>query len=123
MIRRPPRSTLFPYTTLFRSTLALRVRLRGVRGRAHEVRRALLPGRDPVHPVRPRDRVSLPVGDRDQRHRPGGIPVDDAVSRDSRRRLRLRMDERSSGMGVEGLLEKGFVTTAADALINWTRTA
>src|SRR5256886_7298985 len=25
MIRRPPRSTLFPYTTLFRSELALRV--------------------------------------------------------------------------------------------------
>src|SRR3712207_8381214 len=25
MIRRPPRSTLFPYTTLFRSLLALRV--------------------------------------------------------------------------------------------------
>src|SRR5437867_8807092 len=24
MIRRPPRSTLFPYTTLFRSTLAIR---------------------------------------------------------------------------------------------------
>src|SRR5258706_5148057 len=26
MIRRPPRSTLFPYTTLFRSTLVVRVR-------------------------------------------------------------------------------------------------
>src|SRR5256885_12713860 len=26
MIRRPPRSTLFPYTTLFRSDLALRLR-------------------------------------------------------------------------------------------------
>src|SRR3712207_8458640 len=25
MIRRPPRSTLFPYTTLFRSTVALKV--------------------------------------------------------------------------------------------------
>src|SRR3712207_6974286 len=32
MIRRPPRSTLFPYTTLFRS-----------RGRADPVRRSLLP--------------------------------------------------------------------------------
>src|SRR2546428_13882307 len=28
MIRRPPRSTLFPYTTLFRSTPAQRVRLK-----------------------------------------------------------------------------------------------
>src|SRR2546430_8985063 len=27
MIRRPPRSTLFPYTTLFRSTAALRTHL------------------------------------------------------------------------------------------------
>src|SRR5258708_12767786 len=27
MIRRPPRSTLFPYTTLFRSTLTMLVRL------------------------------------------------------------------------------------------------
>src|SRR3712207_9485761 len=29
MIRRPPRSTLFPYTTLFRSALRVGVRLRG----------------------------------------------------------------------------------------------
>src|SRR2546427_1913781 len=28
MIRRPPRSTLFPYTTLFRSLIARRLRLR-----------------------------------------------------------------------------------------------
>src|SRR3712207_7470737 len=26
MIRRPPRSTLFPYTTLFRSTISMRVK-------------------------------------------------------------------------------------------------
>src|SRR3712207_7763094 len=37
MIRRPPRSTLFPYTTLFRSeafeeSLLAKVRARGVRG-------------------------------------------------------------------------------------------
>jgi len=25
-------------------------------------------------------------------------------------------------MGVEGLLEKGFITTRADQLINWART-
>src|SRR5687768_18184243 len=31
MIRRPPRSTLFPYTTLFRSPRAARVRRRGAR--------------------------------------------------------------------------------------------
>src|SRR2546427_2187120 len=35
MIRRPPRSTLFPYTTLFRSDAALAVGLRIARG-AHD---------------------------------------------------------------------------------------
>src|SRR3712207_7157851 len=35
MIRRPPRSTLFPYTTLFRSWLRIRLRERG-RGRREE---------------------------------------------------------------------------------------
>src|SRR3712207_7841694 len=33
MIRRPPRSTLFPYTTLFRSALVDRGQLDGVEGR------------------------------------------------------------------------------------------
>src|SRR2546430_3419543 len=32
MIRRPPRSTLFPYTTLFRSTLATNHNCRSVNG-------------------------------------------------------------------------------------------
>src|SRR3712207_7637195 len=35
MIRRPPRSTLFPYTTLFRSVVAGQ-RVRGARGRGAE---------------------------------------------------------------------------------------
>src|SRR2546430_12592738 len=38
MIRRPPRSTLFPYTTLFRSDISLR-RRRGRRAGAVELRR------------------------------------------------------------------------------------
>src|SRR5438477_9632144 len=33
MIRRPPRSTLFPYTTLFRSNTPFRVRHRGAHAR------------------------------------------------------------------------------------------
>src|SRR5256885_11967066 len=33
MIRRPPRSTLFPYTTLFRSTPVRRLHAKGVRRR------------------------------------------------------------------------------------------
>src|SRR6476619_8332882 len=40
MIRRPPRSTLFPYTTLFRSTLPLRlVRARPRHGDGHRQQR------------------------------------------------------------------------------------
>src|SRR2546422_6459603 len=50
MIRRPPRSTLFPYTTLFRSDLVL-----GLEG----VDAVLLPARELVqHIARGRDRVA-----------------------------------------------------------------
>src|SRR5437764_6470679 len=38
MIRRPPRSTLFPYTTLFRSRCAQGLRRRGAGGRGRPVR-------------------------------------------------------------------------------------
>src|SRR2546430_13409617 len=40
MIRRPPRSTLFPYTTLFRSFLADRERARSIERRVREGVRA-----------------------------------------------------------------------------------
>src|SRR5688572_32349607 len=46
MIRRPPRSTLFPYTTLFRSREVSRAREHAVR--------ALLPGVGAAVPVSPR---------------------------------------------------------------------
>src|SRR2546425_8838746 len=46
MIRRPPRSTLFPYTTLFRS-------LDGVEHGPVEMARAALPGGHACHHVRP----------------------------------------------------------------------
>src|SRR3712207_8254546 len=58
MIRRPPRSTLFPYTTLFRSAEMLEVlrqdyvttaRAKGLRGRTvilrHALKNALIPDR------------------------------------------------------------------------------
>src|SRR3712207_7762943 len=50
MIRRPPRSTLFPYTTLFRSRVD-HVQPGGAR-RGHEALRRLHSG----HPSRPADR-------------------------------------------------------------------
>src|SRR3712207_8593854 len=59
MIRRPPRSTLFPYTTLFRSEAG------------HAIVGALLPEADPVHEITiiPRGQalgvtMSLPTEDR-----------------------------------------------------------
>src|SRR5437588_7461858 len=42
MIRRPPRSTLFPYTTLFRSDTGVRG------GSAHQAPRRGVPGRVPL---------------------------------------------------------------------------
>src|SRR2546422_8407497 len=42
MIRRPPRSTLFPYTTLFRSELARALELRVARRRHEDARAAEL---------------------------------------------------------------------------------
>ena len=37
-------------------------------------------------------------------------------------RFHLRVEKRGAGMGIEGILEKGIVTTSADKLINWART-
>src|SRR2546430_12625139 len=66
MIRRPPRSTLFPYTTLFRSQAIIEVR-----GRQFEVPAPFIeviekPPRKWTVVPRPRDAVRLPAnwGDR-----------------------------------------------------------
>src|SRR3712207_7078985 len=67
MIRRPPRSTLFPYTTLFRSARADRLGRRARRGEPAPVARGDPPrdGRQPL-PLRrvPADRG----GDRERAH-------------------------------------------------------
>src|SRR2546430_3776775 len=58
MIRRPPRSTLFPYTTLFRSRRVVLHGMRGVQdGRADRrwaLRRASHPRADPDQGAQPR---------------------------------------------------------------------
>src|SRR5688572_31054034 len=61
MIRRPPRSTLFPYTTLFRSVKAVGPRLQAREGPllAEQVRQSRPLGLGPVAPL---DQVRL--GDR-----------------------------------------------------------
>src|SRR5947209_12290108 len=61
MIRRPPRSTLFPYTTLFRS--------RGRRPARHSLQRRQLG--QPRHPrlvLRPGDQRPAHRGDRSEEH-------------------------------------------------------
>src|SRR3712207_7917646 len=55
MIRRPPRSTLFPYTTLFRSAGAA-----GGRGQGEPGRRRHLQPREPAAHDRERQRRVLP---------------------------------------------------------------
>src|SRR3712207_8553606 len=57
MIRRPPRSTLFPYTTLFRSPLG---REPGVRGGRRSRPSEVLLSRDVRVPVRARARGPCP---------------------------------------------------------------
>src|SRR5690606_42076634 len=63
MIRRPPRSTLFPYTTLFRST-----RRRRAVGYHHDPGH----GGDGAVELQPRLRPRHPVGAGEQPARPGG---------------------------------------------------
>src|SRR3989454_6951059 len=60
MIRRPPRSTLFPYTTLFRSLEHAR---RSLRDRVRE-----------RHVLRPEPRIALHGP---QEEHPGGAPLDE----------------------------------------------
>src|SRR3712207_7089627 len=82
MIRRPPRSTLFPYTTLFRSDR------RAVAGR--RVERVVLLGRrarERLEPVRVVGRAAL--------HRPGAHRRGDAVGQLDLERLAL-LDRKST---------------------------
>src|ERR1043166_9280498 len=98
------------------------MRLRAIRRRAHEVRRALLPHRDSVHHLRSRNRVPRAVGRGAERDRPVRLRADDDLPRCVRRCVYLRVEERGARMGIEGVLEKGFITTTADKLINAART-
>src|SRR2546430_13079993 len=81
MIRRPPRSTLFPYTTLFRSP-----RLRG----------RPVGGRHGADPRREFGRPEPDTGDHDPRRH--GEPGDDAAPRARLRRARL--DRRGHATGA-----------------------
>src|SRR2546430_7931855 len=76
MIRRPPRSTLFPYTTLFRSArLAAELRARGCRGDV-----LIMQSHGGVAPVRESARLAAgavlsgPAGRRAARREPARLP-------------------------------------------------
>src|SRR3989441_5192666 len=64
MIRRPPRSTLFPYTTLFRSVLRVPPEPRGEsRARRREVRKRTAAAARESRPVRQPDALRSPRRD------------------------------------------------------------
>src|SRR5690348_17325950 len=124
------------------------MRLRGIRGRTHALRRALLPARHPVHHLRPGNRLPVSVGGGVQADRPDRADRDGAVPAAAGDRLRLRVEEGSTRMGVmdsvsrvmhnpeplnlvddilrpagdNPVVQRGFATTSIDALMNWART-
>src|SRR4051794_11983083 len=120
------------------------MRLRGVRRCPAPVRRPLLPGLDPIHHLRPGSGLPLPLGGDARKDRGVRVLVDDDLPWGADGRLHLRMEERSSGMGVNApiqaplppgpiqdqalrqvtdeLSDKGFVVAQMDKLVNWART-
>src|SRR3712207_7218469 len=65
MIRRPPRSTLFPYTTLFRSVQRVDGDVREPRG--HLLPRSLLDGQAAEGPLVDEPQLAAAVGEREPR--------------------------------------------------------
>src|SRR5258708_1808567 len=121
------------------------MRLRAVRRRAQQVRRALLPRRHPLHHLRPRSGVSLSLGGVAEGARPLRLLVDGRVPRRADHRLRLRVEEGGARMGVmqpgglapvppgadqdkllrsatDEMKERGFLVAQLDNLVNWART-
>src|SRR3989442_1985241 len=91
MIRRPPRSTLFPYTTLFRS-LSLRYQsaaLLGLRRRVHAGPRAWHMGA--LGAGGPYGERELRAGDRPDGHRGGGRSEEHTSELQSRPHVVLRL--------------------------------
>src|SRR2546430_15252626 len=88
MIRRPPRSTLFPYTTLFRSPVAAEAAVGAVRAQAHQDD----PRRRPPLLLRRRLRTRPPAGrtnrignNLDERLPGGAVPLSAAAQQVSKR--------------------------------------
>src|SRR5689334_14516947 len=76
------------------------MRFPGIRGCPGRVRRPLLPGRDPVHRLRPRGRLPFPLGGQPELHQMDRLDRDDHLPRRACARPRLCVEERSARMGV-----------------------
>src|SRR5690242_15429143 len=135
MIRRPPRSTLFPYTTLFRS----RRRIRGGHGAGGGAgrllggrRRAARRGQFPHHRRRPREAVGLPgwsramsliwTGSLSYPYRIGGsVGLYDTTLRDGEQTVGVVLDPEQKleiaklldGLGIDRI-EAGFPRVSQD---------
>src|SRR5256886_4965995 len=119
MIRRPPRSTLFPYTTLFRSASP-----GAARHRAADRRRQL--SVFPSHRYRkPRDRRA--IADRHDNHAPACRACDTLVAAD-RKSTRLNSSHSQISYAVFCLKKKntdfrGYLPNAFPELHVWNRAA
>src|SRR3712207_8082960 len=93
MIRRPPRSTLFPYTTLFRSfPVGLRM--------SHDCLRIAQPVR-PSHDLRPEVRRAG--------HRQGRVTTLSAVEQQDRKSTRLNSSHANISYAVFCLKKKTYI--------------
>src|SRR3984957_1764878 len=104
------------------------MRLPALRRCARQIRRALLPRPHPVHHLRPRSGLFVPLGGVAGQDRPVRFLVDDRVSRRTHRRIHLRVEEGGAGMGVIApaetfpeLRRKGFILSSVDQLVNWAQ--
>src|SRR5438105_2796618 len=124
------------------------MRLPRLRGQPRPGRRALLPGRDPVHRLRHRGGLPLSLGGDRLHPRLDRLVRDDALPGRARTRLRLRLEEGGARMGVildpreenprpsdlqapdayvfnqiqSEVSDKGFLVTTTEDLFQWART-
>src|SRR3712207_8178727 len=101
MIRRPPRSTLFPYTTLFRSDVA---RLPGAGDQRNEVDQPQGGEQDPDRDQKPAGAAAANPGER--RSDPGDVDPHEPVDQRDRKSTRLNSSHANISYAVFCLKKK-----------------
>src|SRR3712207_8212941 len=101
MLRRPPRSTLFPYTTLFRSRLKRQPPV--AQRRVDDVYAV------PAHPFQDDEVVELPVQDRAGREAVQRIDIGGHPPRGDRKSTRLNSSHANISYAVFCLKKKKFL--------------